>query len=641
MIKYILILVSCGAFSLAVTPLARQMAIRAGAIDIPGGRHIHDAPTPRFGGLAVYVAIVFGLAFACSVDSFVRSELLKNARGLYAVMVGATAVMFVGLIDDRYSLRPAIKLFVEIGAGIIAVAAGFRIGNVLHVQLGWFDASATVLWIVVVTNAVNMIDGLDGLATGVGLIISVTLFSISVYLAQVHSALVLAALSGALFGFLCYNLPPARIFLGDSGSLLIGFLLAVTAIDSTNKAATVVAILAPLLALGLPLAELILTTARRILRIIRVVPLDNATQHYKFSILGRPALFAADRDHIHHRLLALGATRRLAVVVLYATCAIFGAMTLVLVSVRSMNLALLLAVFAIVATSAIRRLGYKELQLFKSGVLLPLFDLPPAANRRLIIVLFDLAFISASYLGAFMIRYGGLPPSARAQVFFEGPLLACVQMGCFMLSGLYGRSYRHAGITDLLAALKTLAIALTLSWLAVLFAEHLRPPSLSLAILDAYLLATLIIGSRLSFRILDYLFSTGRTATHRVVIYGAGNGGVAALREIRSNPALGMDAIAFLDDDPNKSGFILQGLPILTDSALGALVEQQALDEVIVATLKIPQKRLTSLVARFGPSGLMMRRFQIGVTDLDLPENDSNEVASTTRRDVALQLASK
>jgi hypothetical protein len=212
----------------------------------------------------------------------------------------------------------------------------------------------------------------------------------------------LAALSGALLGFLCYNFYPARIFLGDSGSLLIGFLLAVSAIQSSSKAATVSAIIWPLLALGLPLAELASTTLRRTLRVVRVVRLDMRTQRYEFCFFGSAALFTADRDHIHHRLLAAGLTHSRVVAILSGVSALFGVGSFLLViNYHDANVLVLLVAFGLAAV-AVKQLDYLELQPLRNGLLLPLFDLP-AADRRLACVLFDLGFISLSYLTAWAI----------------------------------------------------------------------------------------------------------------------------------------------------------------------------------------------------------------------------------------------
>jgi UDP-GlcNAc:undecaprenyl-phosphate/decaprenyl-phosphate GlcNAc-1-phosphate transferase len=518
MFKYILIVFFSATLSLFATPIVRRIALRWGAIDVPGARRIHLAPTARLGGLAVYFAVIVGLLFASAADSFVAGTLLSHGWRLFALTGAATALMLAGVVDDRRPLRPTTKLVMEVAASIAAVTAGYRIDSVVRIHLGWFGPLATVFWIVAIVNAVNMVDGLDGLAAGIGLIISATVFSISVYLGNIESSLILAALSGALLGFLCHNLHPARIFLGDSGSLLIGFLLAVSAIQSTSKAATATAIMWPLLAMGLPLVELVLTTLRRAFRVVQVVRPDAHRQRYEFSIFGKATLFTADRDHIHHRLLATGLTYSKVVAILYGACALFGAGSFLLVlNYQNTNVLVLLFAFGLVAV-AVKQLDYRELQPFKTGLFLPLFDLP-AANRRLVCVLFDLGFISVSYLATWAILLNDrLSQELFAPLLATIPSLAAVKIGCFMLAGLYRRSYRYAGITDLFAMGKAIAFATTGGWIVLFAAGAGRWPAISIVLLDAYLLTTLLLGSRLSFKVLDHVFNMNRPGMRRAVI---------------------------------------------------------------------------------------------------------------------------
>ena len=614
MFKYALIVFSSAALSLVATPLVRRIAIRCGAMDIPGGRHIHSVPTPRFGGLAVHFSVVFGLIIAGLADPFVAAALLGTMWRLSALAAAASALMLVGLADDRRPLRPALKLAAEILAGVVAVAAGYRIDELIRIDLGWFGPVVTVFWIVAIINAVNMIDGLDGLAAGAGLIIGATLFSVSLYLGHIQSALILAALSGALLGFLCYNFHPARIFLGDSGSLPIGFLLATIAIRSSSKAATFAAIVSPLLALGLPLTELAATALRRSLRAIQVIRLDDQTQRYEFSFFGRPALFTADRDHIHHRLLAMGINYGRAVLVLHAACAALGAGAFLLVAYRGANLAWLLLAFAL-AAAAVGRLGYREFQPFRNGLLLPLFNLR-AMNRRFVYVLCDLGFIGLSYAGACLILFGAAPASVLSPPLRDVPAFAAAQLACFMAAGLYRLSYRHAGIADLLTMGKALALAGIGGWAALLATRHAQPPA-SLLVLDAYLLATLLIGSRLSFRMLDHLFTASRTEVRRAMIYGAGNGGVAALRELRSSSSIGMRVTGFIDDDPLKSGRMLQGLPIYGLRQLETLILGRELDAVVIATDKIAAERVGQMARRCTLANIALYRFHVMLDQVD------------------------
>ena len=292
-------------FSLALTPLSHRLALRIGAIDKPGERRIHAVATPRFGGPAILTALVLALLFASLLDRFAGAMLWLQWRRLSWLAAGALMVTMVGAIDDVRPLRPITKLLVEIAAASVAAYGGYRIDSIAVYHLGLLSFPLSVFVIVTAVNAVNLVDGLDGLAVGLCLIISSTLLLLYLSSGQIELPLMLAALCGVLLGFLRYNFHPARIFLGDSGALLLGFMVGVSAISTSHKMAGTAAILAPFLALGLPLAELTLTTMRRVLRAVRVVRLDQDIKRYQFLFMGRPALFSADRDHIHHRLLSL------------------------------------------------------------------------------------------------------------------------------------------------------------------------------------------------------------------------------------------------------------------------------------------------------------------------------------------------
>jgi UDP-GlcNAc:undecaprenyl-phosphate/decaprenyl-phosphate GlcNAc-1-phosphate transferase len=632
MIKYIIIATASAVCAFALTPLVRRFAIWAGAIDVPGERRIHIVPTPRFGGLAVFGAMLFGLTLAWLSEPSIRNIAGTHAWQLLTLGITSSWVLLVGTIDDRRSVGTISKLFVEVAASLLVIMAGYRIKSVFGIEIEWFGVAATILWIVGVTNAVNMVDGLDGLAAGIGLIISASLLSISLFLGSFTTSLILTALCGALLGFLYHNFFPARIFLGDSGSLLIGFLLAVTAIDSSSKSATVAAIIFPLLCLGLPLSEVVFTTLRRALRSVRVVRLDTQNQRYEFSLFGRPALFTADRDHIHHRLLSMGINHRNVVVLLYFVCAALGASAFLVVAYRLTSVSLLLIAFG-VAAMASSSLGYRELQPLNNGLFLPLFDLP-VMNRGIVYPLCDLAFIAVSFLAALVIRADGELSRTNAMAFLTYlPLVATVQIGCFMVTGLYRRSYRYAGVADLIVVGKALVVATICGWVALTAARHFNRPAISFTVLDAYLLATLVVGSRLSFRLLDHVFNANREGAQRVVIYGAGKGGVAALQEMRFNPETGMQPIAFLDDDVTKWGQIIQGIPIHSAMVMSKFIDERKIDTVVISTQKIHPERLNKIKQQCETAGITLRVLNIGMEEIS-PEHMLSPLGTRFERTV-------
>jgi UDP-GlcNAc:undecaprenyl-phosphate GlcNAc-1-phosphate transferase len=287
--------------------------------------------------------------------------------------VGAVAGLFVcGLVDDLRSLSAPMKLAVQIAAGIGVFAAGFRIDHIVlpwvgPIALDWLALPATLLWIVAVTNAINLIDGLDGLATGVGLMITATVAAIA-YVNGVRPVTVIAlALAGSLLGFLPYNFSPARIFLGDSGSQFLGVTLAVISIRGAQKSATLVAILAPILVLGLPILDTFLVVLRRTWRIQGSAGIGGLGRRFALS----RGLFLADREHIHHNLLELGLTDRKALLVLYVISAAFCLAAFGLVVLKNPTVAILLAIsfglgMVLLKTLAVRRRFYTAPRVVKT-----------------------------------------------------------------------------------------------------------------------------------------------------------------------------------------------------------------------------------------------------------------------------------
>ena len=316
--------------ALISTPVIRSLAFRIGAVDVPRDtRRIHDHPIPRMGGLAIF----FGFILSVLIFQPLTTEL----RGM---LLGAVVIVILGILDDIFVLPALPKFFVQIGAALIAVLYGNRIDflsnpNVFSKnpfwELGWLAVPITVLWIVGITNAVNLIDGLDGLACGVSTISSMTLLVIALSVAEPDVAVLMAALSGACIGFLPYNLNPAKIFMGDTGSTFLGFILAVVSIQGLFKYATIISFAVPFLMLGLPIFDTCFAILRRLSR-------------------GQSPM-KPDRGHIHHRLIDMGFSQKQAVAVLYVITAILGLSAVVLTTSGAVNPMLLL--FAFCAAGAV------------------------------------------------------------------------------------------------------------------------------------------------------------------------------------------------------------------------------------------------------------------------------------------------
>ena len=297
------------AISFAAVPVVKTFATKVGAIDIPDGkRRVHDHPIPRMGGLAIF------LGFLLSVVLF--ADITRQVRG---ILIGAVLIVACGAIDDVVNLRAWIKLLVQVAAAVIAVAHGvviefFSNPNIFSdnelLVLGWLSIPVTVLCIVGITNSVNLIDGLDGLAVGVSTIASVTMFVVALLVSEGNVALLLAALMGACLGFMPYNLNPAKIFMGDTGALLLGYVLSTVSVVGMFKTYALVTFVVPILALFLPLFDTTCSFFRRILR-------GQSPMH-------------PDRGHLHHRLIDMGLSQKQAVAILYSVSAILGLCAVVL-----------------------------------------------------------------------------------------------------------------------------------------------------------------------------------------------------------------------------------------------------------------------------------------------------------------------
>jgi UDP-GlcNAc:undecaprenyl-phosphate GlcNAc-1-phosphate transferase len=347
----------------AVTPAVARLGHRLGAVDAPGPRKIHAAPVPRIGGLAVFAGFLASAVFAVFATGY--WEKFPEGAGEWSVLAaGAASMLILGTVDDIRGVSFHWKFLFQILAGLAAWLAGFRIDALTiplvagPLELGGLSVLVTILWVVGVTNALNLIDGLDGLAAGSAMITCTAVATLAFWSGNVAEAAISAALVGSLVGFLRYNFNPARIFLGDSGSMFLGFVLASISIRASQKNTTTVAVLVPVLVLGLPLFDTAFAVLRRSWRLATHARPDSGgwwTLARRVSVL-----FLPDRGHIHHRLLDSGMSHRGAVLVLYGVATVLAAIALLDAATTGMALgtlgALALALFFLVATLVWTRL---------------------------------------------------------------------------------------------------------------------------------------------------------------------------------------------------------------------------------------------------------------------------------------------
>jgi UDP-GlcNAc:undecaprenyl-phosphate GlcNAc-1-phosphate transferase len=333
--------------SFVATRQVRDVALRRGWSSLPkDGRHVHQTALPRLGGVAIFLAFSFSLLLWLGL-SLIYPRLLEGLAPatLLRIYVPACLIFCLGIYDDIHGASPYLKFSVQVAAAIMLFVGGMRILD-LPVLFGahslpWFVGLAlTVLWVVAITNAFNLIDGLDGLAAGSALFSTVVFFVVALVSQSWLGSLMSVALAGAILGFLRFNFNPATIFLGDSGSLFIGFILSALALAGAQKAPTLVAVAIPVVSFGLPILETALSILRRL-------------------ISGRP-IFTADREHIHHKLLQLGMSHRQVVIVLYAVSALFAMLSLFLLWPTGSTLGLVLAVVGTGVWLGVQHLNYLE-----------------------------------------------------------------------------------------------------------------------------------------------------------------------------------------------------------------------------------------------------------------------------------------
>lgn len=335
-------------FSFVLTRYVRDVASRRGWVAVPSQeRHLHSNPLPRLGGVAIFISFSLSIVAAAIMGAYLPH--LHSAlalKTLLTILAPASLVFLLGVYDDLYTVGPYIKFAVQGLAATMLFMGGLRILNIPVLfgqhQLPWFvGLPLTILWVLAITNAFNLIDGLDGLAAGSALFSTLVAFVVALLNGYSLVTVMTIALAGAILGFLRYNFNPATIFLGDSGSLFIGFLLSALALAGAEKAPTIVAVAIPVVSFGLPILETSLSILRRL-------------------ISGRP-VFTADREHIHHKLLQHGLTHRQVVIVLYGVSAVFALLSLFLLWPTGSSLGLVLAVVGTGIWIGVQRLGYLEL----------------------------------------------------------------------------------------------------------------------------------------------------------------------------------------------------------------------------------------------------------------------------------------
>ena len=567
-----IILGSCSTLLLGLflTILARSASHRVGLVAAPRADRWHQKPTAMMGGVAIYIAFLIGfLVFA------------PKHQHTWAILGGATLLFATGLVDDAIHIKPYVKLVLQLIASATLVFFGLQLP---WGDYQWINLVLTIFWLVGITNAVNLLDNMDGLAGGITLISSVFLAITLILNGQTTMAIVPALLGGAVLGFLVFNFNPASIFMGDSGSMFLGFTLAGTALlaDTARFRSLSSVLLTPVLILLLPIFDTCFVTIAR-----------------KFS--GRP-ISQGGRDHTSHRLVALGVSERRAVTLLYIFAAVCGVLALAVRWLETTVVLVLVPLLALLVLFLGLYLG--KVRVYEEGeqpegmrIINAIADF--SYKRRVFEVLLDVALIALAYYGAFVLRWDGRLPDEQLQIFLKTlPLVIIIQITFFLAGGVYRGLWRYVGTSDLLIIARSVAAGATVSTIVIFLMYWFRGPSRAVALLDLLLLLVFVTVSRFAFLFLKALIvgrGTLDPMAKPVLIYGAGDGGELLIREILNNPDHRYAPVGFIDDDGRKAGKKIHGYRIFNSNDLPNLIQAYGIDEVLISSFKVPEARLDSL----------------------------------------------
>jgi UDP-GlcNAc:undecaprenyl-phosphate GlcNAc-1-phosphate transferase len=589
-----LIFLSALAAGLLGTGLAKRVATRLEIGTYPNQRNIHSGFKPLLGGIGIFAGTVAGILIAIFWKEYYWQMFnIKYA----AILFSAFLMMLTGMYDDVRGLHAGQKFLLQFIAATIVIFSGCRIETVLNpfgdpLQLHWASIPLTYLWLIGVTNAVNLLDGLDGLAGGVSFI-ALGSFAILAFVQQDWMTFAVSlAMMGGILGFLRYNYHPATIFMGDTGSLFLGFILAALALKGLQRSEGNIALLIPITILGVPIGDTALAFFRRL----------NRGEHP----------FKADKDHLHHRLLFLGLSHRQSVHTIYIISVLFGLAALLMAGESGFYGVVLLLLLIGVIVFILRRLGYLEAARSKSylgdeEVIRVLRQTAPLSMRRFwhkfFLLLTDIITINLALMASYWLRfYSGMFETSYsfAPDYFLTPALLVVVtlffLGLFSLNGLYGMRWDLSRFDQAMRVSRVIVFAILLVFLITLDPEHLFASSRLNLLFFASLLLIFVNLGRLVLIQVEKKFSVLEYAMHNTLMIGSGEKARKTLKDIRKNPHLLYSVVGYVD----KSASAVLGGDVKclgTYEDIPQLIRDHGVEEVIIAISERSRDQILNIVA--------------------------------------------
>ncbi|MBI4378896.1 MAG: hypothetical protein HY578_07360 [Nitrospinae bacterium] len=582
--KYLLVFIASFMISFIVTPVVRVVSTKFGKVAEVREDRWHKKPTPLLGGIAIWASWIIITTF-----------FIPNFNYKLPILLSATAIFALGLIDDIVKLNPQVKL-----VGQIIIASSLTLSGIIIEIIPYpvISIPFTILWLVAITNSFNLLDNMDGLSAGIAVIAAT---SLGIFLIQSgnHSAALLAfILAGASLGFLVYNFNPAKIFMGDCGSMFLGFLLSSTAIIGTWREASnlIATMVVPLLVLGIPIFDTTFVTLTRKLR-------------------GR-AISQGGKDHISHRLVALGLSERQVVLSFYGFSIFFALLALyfsinpfviMVISVLSAIGFYLLGIF--LGDERVYSKSNREIEVIiakrqyrKSGITL--------SRRRIAEIIMDLILISVAYFSAYLIRFEGHLLNPNLTFFVNTlPWVVIVKVTTFYYFGVYQSIWRYVGIRDMMAIVKGATLSTLIIMVGIVITVRFQEYSRAVFIVDWLFTVVMIGGSRLALRSLkEYLIDYRKGNGKKAIIIGAGDAGDLVLREIRNNHDINFNVVGFIDDDPVKQRYKINGVPVLgkTDD-LKEIKQKYNIEDAIVAIPSASRETMDRIINKCKNANLNIR----------------------------------
>lgn len=579
----------------ALTLGVRSFARRYGYVAKPKSDRWHKRPTAMLGGVGIFIA-----------TTTVYLALVTPTRESLAVVGGSAFLFLVGLLDDLINIRPYQKLIGQlIGAGAL-ILTGLKLPLTGYEIV---DIWLTVFWVVGITNAINLLDNMDGLATGIA---AIAAFSLALNFAAnglTGELLLVSALIGALLGFLVFNFNPASVFMGDCGSMFIGFLLSGSVLLNQvgGRSRGIVAVLAvPVLVLFVPIFDTTFVTVLRKLWGLK------ASQ--------------GGRDHTSHRLVALGLSERNAVLMLYAFAIASGTLAVFVGQIEAVKSFALIGFFIVmlvilgVYLSRVKVYEGDDEQRAAADNAVFSFLINVSHKRRIFEVFLDAFLITLAYYTSFaMLRM--FEYSTNWSLFLKTlPLLILVKLAALLIVGVYRGLWRYTSIGDLITITKGVLLGSILSIFAVLLVYRFDGFSRTVFFLDGVLLLLAVVGSRLAFRVIRQMLPAPLTdGGRKVLIYGAGDGGEMLLRELNNNPEWNLLAVGFIDDDLQKIDKMLHGLRVYDGNAhIAELCSEKDIEEILVSIRNMPPERIKRLREEVRGTGVSLRRAAIRIESLEM-----------------------